>query len=744
MAKKINMTSVKEFLFNHGEKVALGTCALLAVVFGALGLARAFSAGKADSGLPWAKAFDKKGNEIATAMAAVREESTEDMANQLKPSDYVWDEKKSNFEQTQYIYFAGAEGNKRINPQALPIQNVQLDYVRGLVWLHAIEGNKLLTVVDAGAAEGVPPATITQPKFQLKEQESAVGPVMKRAEPIRMIVVTAVFPMKKQIEEFQRALKMTSQKEMFDQREDLPKVLGIDVFKFELVNKKKVNEEGEILMWWNGKELKKGKALDDLLRFAIYDEAIPVLLEPYLHAGLVTPMPKLANAFYPKSVLPGMEIAWEELKDAKADMVGALPPGEQPKVPGDNRPKKLPRPESNPGMEVAGAKKPGIPIGSPELKKTDIALYNRLFEKPHDYNLYHVLGLYPPKATEEPQSFGPPDNVKPATGKYFAPWDVNPPSGGGAAGIQPGGELRKNKPRDPLDTNFPNWNRDAFVRFIDPGVEPGKSYQYVIQVRLANPNHGKKDLVAYADLATKFPEIASPPVWTSTIDIPHEHFLYAVDQHTLDEWEKPQPKKGPPPTPEKYRVAKDQTVFQIHQWTKMGRDIKRNGFPYTIGDWAIAERVLVRRGEAIGEKAFVQVPFWNKDKDTFEIPPKMNDPFVKKGDTIPGLLMDFKEDGQRPVLVDFAGGKRYKANNTLEEETAVEALILTPDGKLTVLNSRADADAIQEEPAIQISRQDRVTSARRRFHAVQNGTHTDPMKSNGPPKVPLREGKGGS
>src|SRR6516165_146649 len=118
MAKKINMTSVKEFLFNHGEKVALGTCALLAVVFGALGLARAFSAGKADSGLPWAKAFDKKGNEIATAMAAVREESTEDMANQLKPSDYVWDEKKSNFEQTQYIYFAGAEGNKRINPQA--------------------------------------------------------------------------------------------------------------------------------------------------------------------------------------------------------------------------------------------------------------------------------------------------------------------------------------------------------------------------------------------------------------------------------------------------------------------------------------------------------------------------------------------------------------------------------------------------------------------------------------------------
>ena len=27
MAKKLNLSGVKEFLFNHGEKVALGACA---------------------------------------------------------------------------------------------------------------------------------------------------------------------------------------------------------------------------------------------------------------------------------------------------------------------------------------------------------------------------------------------------------------------------------------------------------------------------------------------------------------------------------------------------------------------------------------------------------------------------------------------------------------------------------------------------------------------------------------------
>ena len=36
--KKIDLSGVKEFLFNHGEKVALGLCAFIAIVLGGLKL----------------------------------------------------------------------------------------------------------------------------------------------------------------------------------------------------------------------------------------------------------------------------------------------------------------------------------------------------------------------------------------------------------------------------------------------------------------------------------------------------------------------------------------------------------------------------------------------------------------------------------------------------------------------------------------------------------------------------------
>jgi hypothetical protein len=83
--------------------------------------------------------------------------------------------------------------------------------------------------------------------------------------------------------------------------------------------------------------------------------------------------------------------------------------------------------------------------------------------------------------------------------------------------------------------------------------------------------------------------------------------------------------------------------------------------------------------------------------------------------------------------VDFVGGKRYKGA-AIEEETAVEALILTPDGTLRVLNSRAGTDAIQEEDpndSTLTSRQDRVLSARRLVAAVRQGSDPNHPK-NGP------------
>jgi hypothetical protein len=179
-----------------------------------------------------------------------------------------------------------------------------------------------------------------------------------------------------------------------------------------------------------------------------------------------------------------------------------------------------------------------------------------------------------------------------------------------------------------------------------------------------------------------------------------------------------------------FYVAKDQTTFQIHQWTENAARNSNNRDPLVIGDWAIAERVKVRRGEPIGSQAFVQVPFWHKDKDMFELPVMQE----KKMQPKPGFKMDFKADSERPFLVDFVGGKRYKGA-AIEEETAVEALILTPDGTLRVLNSRAGTDAIQEEDpndSTLTSRQDRVLSARRRVAAVLRQGSDPNHPKNGP------------
>src|SRR6516165_398578 len=220
-------------MFNHGEKVALGTCALLALVFGTLGLVRAFSAGRADSGKPWANEFDEKRVKIAGSMASAQlPVLPEDEERQLKPGNYVWDPIESKYVQSPYVYFSGAEGHKRANPQVLPIKTVQLDYVRGLAWVHDVQGNNLRVFDTPGLADKPAP-----PAIGLPQERAVLPPVVKEARPIRMVVGPARFPMIQQVEEFRRAIKMTSQQEMFDfPREDLPRPLGINVLKFEVVN----------------------------------------------------------------------------------------------------------------------------------------------------------------------------------------------------------------------------------------------------------------------------------------------------------------------------------------------------------------------------------------------------------------------------------------------------------------------------------------------------------------------------
>ncbi len=788
MVKKINISVVKEFMFHHGEKVALGTCVFLALMFGVLGLLRAMGAGKADgSSGTWAEEFKKHRDRLRSESdRAELPVFNEDVKGRLDPEKIriAWGPIESHHVQSPYNSFPREDELKRINPVALGIkrrellgldpatkkelwaEHTKLQYVPGLVWVHEVEGNSLKGL-DYVTGAGVGPMGVgVLPKNPMGVGAPGVAalpaPVLKKAVPVRMVVVTAVFPMKKQMEEFQRALKMLTQAEMFlPPRDDLPRPLGISVVRFEMVNGQPTDKNGTPILLYDSKTQKVGSKqpkLDELLRTAIYDEQTPELLEAWIYEGLVTPMPKLASARYPKFDLPGFEIAWDD--DEKGPNVAGVGPM-TPKIgPGVVLPfggKKNPPLPGIPNMADGGVERKVIDIKAAEVKKADLPLFTRLFDKAknYDYNIYHALGQHaPPKLVVDAKGgFIPPPPMGGAgnqqVGRYFSAWDVPLPIApvDGADGPMPKkGPLPMPIGPQPgipgaLGANVGPWDRDALVRFIDPDVVPGKTYQYAIKVHLANPNFGKKALVAFDRLADVRELTATGDKeweYTPSITIPQESFLFAVDQHLLDEIAAEKaPEKKALPKGNPFKLDKDETTFQIHQWTERTPDKKNNTL--WIGDWTIAERVVVKRGESIGFQALVKVPVWFKDKDAFEVPHDVlvKDPKKPKdsGTVKQGILMDFKGDGKRPILVDFIGGKRFNGA-ILQDEAAVEALILSPDGKLTVLNSRIDSD-----PAFEAAkdRHDRVTSVRRRVEDVLSRAAgvVDPKNPMDPMKIKL-------
>jgi hypothetical protein len=779
MAKKINLSGAKEFLFNHGEKVALGTCAFLALVLGALGLLRALSATKADgSDKTWAAELKGRTKLISDAIANAKEPVfSKQIEDRMSPAGYVWDPVESRYVMSPYGLTSEDSSNKRMNPSALPIKsgakNFQLDYIRGLALVHEYDNSVVKGLGFANAPDVANPQP--QPKGpkgkKFDEQMPVLPAFLHKGRPVRMVVVRAVFPMKKQVEEFQKALKMTSQKEMFDNRDDLPRVIGINVVRLEIVNGKEVSVTllglDETSKFVTAESSKAFKALDHLLRDAIYDEDLPELLKEYIYAGLGTPMPKLANVHYPKVTIDGFDIDYAIDPDENKPKMRAMQPmkmaGGGREFPGRPTPKRQPmQMNPDPVMAAAGAERQVEDIRLRDLRKANPALADRLFfaesSKKPEYNIYHALGLPLPK--EDPnQAPGP--RQAPGAGmqnpndpdRYFHAWDFSRPEvvDKGPDKVPPVGPAKKGlKGPMPLPAGvdpvfFPPWERDALVQFIDPGVEAGKTYSYAIQVRLANPNFGKPvDLVAFGRLTAEKELVSTWVVTPNPITIPQEFYFYAVDQQLMDDWAKKAERK------KAENFKKDETSFQIHQWTETAPNPLNNQGEVVIGDWAIAKHVAVRRGESIGEQVPVLVPIWQKVKEgpggfpgAFEIPKLMkhmlpkNNTAKKDGSKFEmrnGLSMDMKSDAERPFLVDFTGGKRLRGATTfIEEETAVEALIMSPDGKLTVLNSRVDSAAPDRQQRVQYAR-DRVMEIMQQ----QSGTNnpTNPIG----PRVPGKKG----
>ncbi len=142
--------------------------------------------------------------------------------------------------------------------------------------------------------------------------------------------------------------------------------------------------------------------------------------------------------------------------------------------------------------------------------------------------------------------------------------------------------------------------------------------------------------------------------------------------------------------------------MQIHKWFLNTGAATQN---LSVGDWAVAERVSVFRGEFVGRQVIAKIPLWIYFFEGFGLLPPKYTKGVKTGD---GILVDFSPDRKdRPdfLLVDFEGPEythervksvgpdaRQVISKIEDRDRMIEAYIINPLGQLEVHNIVSDRD----------------------------------------------------
>jgi hypothetical protein len=223
---------------------------------------------------------------------------------------------------------------------------------------------------------------------------------------------------------------------------------------------------------------------------------------------------------------------------------------------------------------------------------------------------------------------------------------------------------------EPDDFRVPEF---ALIRFIDATIEPGFSYQYRIKIKMANPNYGKHNLI-YPAIGQDEDIVAPEFTVTPKVAVPSDTEWYVTDD----------------------KPDKDRLVMQIHHWVySILTDKEDQNSLANIGDWTIQDRSQAHRGEYIGRIENARLPTWKVNKERYEW--AVN---TRSRSTL--LPVDFtarrsNDPNEDPfLLVDYSGSKNFTfryGTKKITEEMPVEALVLTPDGKLIVRRQSDDIES---------------------------------------------------
>jgi hypothetical protein len=599
---------------------------------------------------------------------------------QQKPKT-LWDWPKASLSDPQlalYPYFsAGVTGsNLRADPRFLPIDDVvAYDIHQGIYTFQPAGEDGLEGVSLGGGDKGGHPTVIAKAK--------------------RLVVVSASFPYHKQVEEYRNALRLDKKEEVFT-KSLAPTFEGLNVTRTKIAqNGKPIADPQRVDLYSFDPDtgaLKIAAPIEKLLKECVYDERWIDKYYDVLYGSSATPLPLLTNnAEYKEIKLPG---------------IGGRP---------------APPPKVDPKKVFNAALKPSVPYGMPRPNhmptETKEAGQKRTFK----------LDELPPELQVQ---------ITLAKDKFnwFSPYGTMPEDNSNlakAAGFKIGdGKLE-------ISTNYRaplKWdaaaNPVALVQFIDVDVEPGATYQYDIQVRFANPNFGEQSGVEFAAVA-EGKERVSPWVRTQPITIPNDDFQFSITNQDKFFTTVKSAKEPHIDTEISAKAIGNKMVpFQVQRFVDTVVD---RGATHYVADWVIAERLLTARGEPIGRKCEIEVMEWNPRKTKYEFydlqpPPKgvaNAKPKIGKG-----MVVDFRID-PAVYLLDFTGGKQAYPNPkggtqpaTVEDDSAIDALLLMPDGTMKLRSAR-------EEPEVMQARRDRYEQWRTRLEDAMIPPAPPPTKGPG-------------
>ncbi len=493
-------------------------------------------------------------------------------------------------------------------------------------------------------------------------------------QPLRMAIIAGSFPYKKQLEEHKTKLRLDSIDQVLEETVgEGDKKSSAFYFRGVEVERKEVDADGKTIHDWAPLNLK---------------ESYKVWLE---------------NSYYPP-----------EPEDPKYDQVRA----------NDGIGLVMPRLRAFDARKVTTPGLPGMMPGMGGLGS--LGGTQRRQESPPDEpkSKYPDVAAKLPKIQEtldklreaKPKAIASSKFRKAELGDTFNP-NVVPPSEDANKSTQQGGT--KNG-----DSYIPDY---VLARVVDITIQPGKHYKYRLKVKMTNPNYQRKDV---ASPEYKEKETLESKDWyelPQTVTVPPETFYYVVDElqglgardlaalRVLRNQSAQARLLDPNRRPDHHQV-----VFQFHRWVEQTRpDRREDAIP--VGEWAVADRVIVSRGEYVGRTVNVDLPIWKFNQNAFILPVEDQSQRGRSNRrATTGIDVDFGQDPPENnlILVDFEGGRGLQLpNSKIKDDCAVEVLMLSPDGKLLARNSVKDT-ADKE-------RIDRRNEVLKRIQDVREGKGTE-------------------